>query len=161
MKNYLSRLLFILLIIVISGCSHTVHLPVTQKTYQQCSFNVIDERSQPDYLYIVSEGNAVKAKIEPSLHTVIKNSVCNKLNDSNEISFFINDYECLMTGFFEVDYIVNIRGRLEYKGEQYDLHVNNVHTESSGYEPPACEAATKPLINELTDSILKKIESNQ
>jgi len=146
----------IFLIILLSGCSHTLHLPSTEKNYKQCSSSVTDERPDSDYIYVIAGSTVFKTKIEPRLDEVIKRRVCNKLNNAKVINLYVEEYECLVSGFFNFDFIVKIRGRMIYKGVRHDLHVSNSFSSSNGNVATGCGLATEQLLKMLTNKVLEQ-----
>lgn len=149
-------ILFFLLTFGIFGCTHIVHLPNVPTSDNECTFLVIDERPDPENLYIISSQYVHKAKIEPSLSLVIKNSVCREIHSSEIVTFHIDDFDCIVQGWTTLNYIVDIRGRLIHNGREYDLRANNT-TPAGIYIPKGCEDASRPIIDILSQKIINTI----
>jgi hypothetical protein len=153
------RYLLAVTVTAISACTYTMDLPSPDRAYSQCSFKVIDERPNPEYLYAIASEGAYRISLTPTLQNAIRSSVCEQLNEPTKSVLYIDGFECLVQGFFETKFIANIRGRLELEGKEQNVRVSKVHTTSNGHVPKGCEDAVSPLIENLANEILEKLGS--
>ena len=139
----------------VSGCSTQIKIPINENTDPGCQFDVIDERTTPKYLYFSNPQGAYKLEINPRLDKVIRHSVCNKITVDKPVTFHIEDYQCVMSGFYSPDFIVTIRGRIDadmkvFMGNGAKQSIQNLVT--------GCQIATHQAVNDLTRKIIKHIK---
>lgn len=157
-KSILLTALFLLLI----GCAHQVGLPTAPSSpLATCGLKVIDERPDPEALYIRATQAITRVTIEPPLSESIRTNACHALSPSSSIAtskFIVTDYECTVTGFFEIRYVIDIKGRLDESGEQsVEIRSGNVYLSSEGYVPKGCERASAQAILELSSKIARAL----
>ncbi len=143
--------------ILLNGCTHHLALAYRSTSDSDCPFRVSDNRPDPDFLYARATEGIARISISPSLATAVLKSVCSSVQDRTRIlsaKFVITDFECVVTGFFELRYVADLRGRLETEGNApREIRVSNVSVTSNGYIPKGCEVASTPLIDRLSDEI--------
>lgn len=155
----------LIIVFLVSGCSHTLNLSYDSydtNLRDDCLFTVKDLRPDPSHLY--AKGSYfLRIKIKPNLDYAIQSAVCSKdpiIANKRNIVFFITDFECIVTGFFKLTYVADIRGRLVFPdGDAYEVRANNIIDTGIGYVPSGCELATAPLVRDVSEKIVNQILS--
>lgn len=159
------RFFLCVLSILAAGCTHHISLlDPTLKTPASCGLQVTDVRPDPAALYFRSTKSTGRAVLEPPIAEIIRRSACAVLPPqrlANAAKFVVTDFECTVTGFFELRYVVDLRGRLEIPGQiPVELRSGNVQLSSNGYVPKGCEVAATPALSVLAAEIVKEMQEN-
>lgn len=145
------------------GCTPHIALrtPLTV-TPASCALQVIDARPDPEAIYLRMTEGTRRAILEPSLSEAIRRNVCEALQPQQlalPAKFTVTDFECTVTGFFEIRYVVDLRGHLELSNRtSEELRSGNVQVSSNGYAPSGCETAAAITLPSLSEQIAKVIQ---
>jgi len=155
--NVIGVIIALSFIILLNGCTKHLALTYRSTAYTDCPLRVSDNRPDPDFLYAHATEGIARILMTPSLAIAVSKSICSRLQNSasmRSVKFVITDFECVVTGFFELRYVADLRGSFEMEGNApHEIRVSNVLVTSNGYIPKGCEAASAPLIDMLSDEI--------
>lgn len=158
------RLLIVTLSIFATGCTFRLVLaPPTSPVPSSCALKVVDTRPDPDAMYFKGSGGTGRAIPEPSVSEAIRRAACASMPTASlerAATFVVTDFECTASGFLEIRYVVDLRGRLEIPGyAALALRRGNMVQSYEGVWPKACESTAKPIFSALATDIARAIQA--
>lgn len=155
-----SSLAGLVTLVVLSACAPVALVPeqgVAPIPQSECRFTVNDLRPQPSVLWVKKSDGIVPAELTTPLAHAVRYHVCKRLTPEmlqTPSSFAVTDYDCYVSGFWTIKYLVEIRGRfLTGDGVQYELRQHFEHSDTSGVIKRGCEAATLQVLDLLASQI--------
>jgi hypothetical protein len=158
------RLLIILVSqLLLAACSHQIVLPGPSAELAVCAVKITDSRPEPDAMYAHMQGGVLRIELVPPLAKSLNGRICTSIEATKRQAgeFVITDVSCVVTGFVDIRYVAEIRGKLiAARRTAEDIRVSNIFVSSLvGYVPKGCETAIVPLLDQLSHTVLKSLSS--
>jgi hypothetical protein len=158
---------YIFFSILLAGCSHNITLKKPDSILQaNCGLSVYDSRPEPEIMTArTAEGVYLRILIKTDLSSTLDSYVCHSLESKqklNGVKFTITDFDCTSSGFLELSYIVDLRGRLEIPLETpVEIRSWEKHITTNGYVPTGCEVSALNTVISSSKKISALILNNQ
>jgi len=146
-------LLALLVSLTAVGCAHRMILPMSD--IGSCPFAVMDDRPDPEHLYAQAQV-VLQIQTVPTVSESVRAAVCSSTDHHllNGAVFTITNFSCIVSGFFKLTYIVELRDLLaKTSAKPLEVRAGNKMDTTEGYVPAGCEEAASGVIPLLARKI--------
>ena len=159
------RLLITALSLAITGCTFRLAIPPPSRPVpSSCALTVFDNRPDKEAMYFKGSGGTGRAIVAPSISEAIRQATCAALPTANlatPATFVVTDFECSASGFLEIRYVIDLRGRLELPGRSaLEVRSGNMLLSYDGMWPKVCELLATPVASILAEDLARAIQDN-
>ena len=149
---------------LLTGCALQVVLPVAQHAATLCALQVTDTRSEPNFMLARQTAN-LRLELVPPISTSLRAAVCAEPAQQDIPSgsrFVISDFDCQVSGLFELIATVDLRGRLELPGSpSMELRASEVAIGAWATIAGACQGPVERVPQKLATQILAAVAASR
>ena len=156
-----------LLLLALAGCRTISLLPQEDLAIfppTECRLEVSDRRQTPAVLWVRRPDGILQTTLPQPLSVAVRQYACKAMSAkgrSTAAAVIMVDYQCVMSGFFNTEFHIDLRGHL-IMPNRAPLEVRSALTQgsSSSLVSESCETASREALQKLATDISKAIEAS-
>lgn len=154
------KYLALVLAALLAGCAAVnIQLPAQQAS-ATCGLVASDTRPDPSTLVFKKLLQIEPMATTPSASESVRQSVCAAMPTAPAARFVLTDFDCSATGFWDIRFVVDLRGRLERTGQQtIEVRANKVLESHDANYRTMCQEAGAAVVSAAARDVAQALQN--